>query len=112
MTATLIIECGLPIDYVMDTMRMYEAIQLLKYKHLRKKDDWEMSRWHNTLYINAHSKRRFKVEEVLQFPWEKEDKQIESKSAEEIEIERKAAIEESQRIASMIAPKNNEESGD
>lgn len=81
-------------------MKWYEAIQYLKYKYLKSKEDWQQTRWYGNLYINAHSKRKFTLEETIEFPWEKEEKPKLTK--EQVEAERKIAEAEAQRVTEML----------
>lgn len=64
---------GLPPEYVLDKMQLYEASAMLEYRHLKSKDNWEQTRWFGTLYANYHSKHRISADELISFPWEKEN---------------------------------------
>lgn len=91
---------GLDPEYVLDKMKWYEATQFLKYKYLKSKEGWQQTRWYGNLYINAHSKRKFTLEETIEFPWEKEERPKLTK--EQVEAERKLAEAEAQRVAEML----------
>lgn len=72
MVGILTIEMGLPPEYVLDKMQMYEVGALLDYKYLKNKDTWEQTRWIGCLYANHHRKSRLSLENLVQFPWEKD----------------------------------------
>lgn len=77
---------GLPPDYVLDRMAMYEVNGLLEYRHLKDKNDWDRMRWMGTLYANYHSKHRIYAEDLITFPWEKgENRMREALTQEEKE---------------------------
>lgn len=80
-------------------MKWYEAIEYLKYGYLSDKEGWEQTRWYGNLFINANSKRKFSLEETIEFPWEKEHVKI---TKEQIEAERKAAEAEAQHIMELL----------
>lgn len=63
---------GLPPEYVLDNMQMYEIGGFLDYRHLRHKEEWEQTRWFGTLYANYHSKSRVYPERLIKFPWDSE----------------------------------------
>lgn len=78
-------------EYVLDKMKWYEAIQYLKYRYLRSREDWEQTRWYGNLYINAHSKRKYDLQETISFPWEK---QAEKLTKEQVKAQKDAAMAE------------------
>lgn len=46
----------------------------MKYSHYRHKENWEQARLIAYLIAQTHSSKTLKIEEIIKFPWEKEDK--------------------------------------
>lgn len=45
----------------------------MKYSHYRNKESWEQARLISYLIAQTHSSKKLKVEEIIKFPWEKEE---------------------------------------
>lgn len=92
---------GCNCDYVLDSMQWYEVNALLKYKHYKIKDNWEQSRLISYLIAQVNTKKTLKLEDIISFEWEKEQRQNGSNiSKEEIEALSKQA-EEMERLISQ-----------
>lgn len=64
---------GIAPDYVLDKMEMYEVNALIKNQYRRHKDDWEQARLIAYLIAQCNSKKRMKLTDIVQFPWEKKN---------------------------------------
>lgn len=62
---------GINPEYVLDRMEMYEVNALIKNQYRRHKDDWEQARLIAYLIAQCNSKKRMKLTDIVQFPWEK-----------------------------------------
>lgn len=88
-------QCHYPPNYVLDEMQWYEISAALKYQYYAVKDGWEQARLIGFLIAQSNSTKKLKMEDILEFPWEKnsnesiEDKTIITK--EDIERLRKEA---------------------
>ena len=54
-------------------MEMYEVNALIKNQYRRHKDDWEQARLIAYLIAQCNSKKRMKLTDIVQFPWEKKN---------------------------------------
>ena len=85
-------QCHYPPDQVLDDMQGYEVSAALKYQYYAVKDGWEQARLISFLIAQSNSRKKLKMEDILEFPWEKEkEEHITSISKEEIERLRKEA---------------------
>lgn len=66
-------DLGIAPDYVLDRMEMYEVNALIKNQYRRHKDDWEQARLIAYLIAQCNSKKRMKLTDIVQFPWEKKN---------------------------------------
>lgn len=92
MYAILVMQLHYPPQYVLDDMQMYEAQIAMKYGYYAYKDTWESNRL--TAYITAqvNSKRKLKVSDIVNFPWEDKEEEADTKiSKQDIERLRKQA---------------------
>ena len=82
-----------PPEYVLDRMEWYEINSAMKYQYYSFKDGWEQARLIAYMVAQVNSKRTLKMDEILPFPWEKEDEEehITSITKEEIEQLKKEA---------------------
>lgn len=64
-------DLGINPEYVLDRMEMYEVNALIKNQYRRHKDDWEQARLISYLIAQCNSKKRMKLTDIVQFPWEK-----------------------------------------
>ena len=62
---------GINPEYVLDRMEMYEVNALIKNQYRRHKDDWEQARLIAYIIAQCNSKKRMKLTDIVQFPWEK-----------------------------------------
>ena len=67
------VDLGIAPDYVLDKMEMYEVNALIKNQYRRHKDDWEQARLIAYLIAQCNSKKRMKLTDIVQFPWEKKN---------------------------------------
>lgn len=51
---------------------MYEVRALMEYAYFAKKDSWEQSRMIGYITAQVQSKRKIKPQDLMEFPWEKE----------------------------------------
>ena len=85
-------ELGLPPTYILDEMHFYEAKSLIKNKHFKTKDIWEMTRFLAYITAQVQCTKKIEMKDILKFPWEEEEnKHIITK--EEIEALQKKAEE-------------------
>lgn len=91
----LIIQLGLPPEYVWDMMEMYEADLYASNMNLKCKEQWEMTRFLS--YITANSapfrKREVKLQDIIKFSWDDQNKEeVKPMTKEEYErLQAKAA---------------------
>lgn len=85
-------ELGLPPSYVLDEMHFYEAKSLIKNKHFKTKDIWEMTRFLAYITAQVQCTKKIEMKDILKFPWEEEEKKH-TITKEEIEALQKKAEE-------------------
>lgn len=79
-------QCHFPPKYVLDEIEWYEISAALKYQYYAVKDGWEQARLISFLIAQSNSRKRLKMEDILEFPWEKEiTKEDQNITKEEIE---------------------------
>jgi len=79
-------QCHFPPNYVLDEIEWYEISAALKYQYYAVKDGWEQARLISFLIAQSNSRKRLKMEDILEFPWEKEiTKEDQNITKEEIE---------------------------
>jgi hypothetical protein len=64
-------QCHYPPNYVLDEMQWYEISAALKYQYYAVKDGWEQARLISFLIAQSNSRKKLKMEDILEFPWEK-----------------------------------------
>lgn len=64
---------GLAPEYVLDEIQTYEILSLMKHSHYKNKENWEQARLIAYLIAQTHSSKKLKIEEIIKFPWEKEE---------------------------------------
>lgn len=85
-------QCHFPPKYVLDEIEWYEISAALKYQYYAVKDGWEQARLISFLIAQSNSRKRLKMEDILEFPWEKEStKEDQNITKEEIERLKKEA---------------------
>lgn len=52
---------------------MYEITPYIKNLHLRSKEGWEQARLGAYITAQVNSKKKLKVTDILEFPWEKKE---------------------------------------
>lgn len=75
----LTLKYGFNPSYVLDEMKWYEINGLMKYEYYKEKEDWEQARLIAYVIAQVNSKKKLKIEDVVPFYWEKEDKKATSK---------------------------------
>lgn len=94
--AILTLHLGFDAEYVMDKMQMYEVSALMRYSYHKHKEDWEQARLISYLIAQTNSTKKLKIDDIIKFTWEKEqknEKQNMDISQEEIEMLTKKAME-------------------
>lgn len=81
-------QCHFPPAYVLDEMEWYEISAALKYQYYSIKDGWEQARLISFLIAQTNSKRSLKFEDIMVFPWEKEENTQEKQKITKEDIER------------------------
>jgi hypothetical protein len=85
-------QCHYPPNYVLDEMQWYEISAALKYQYYAVKDGWEQARLISFLIAQSNSRKRLKMEDILEFPWEKTSNEHDTSiSKEDIDRLRKEA---------------------
>ena len=75
----------------MDEMEMFEIRSIIKHKHFKYKESWEMTRFIAWITAQVNSTKQIELQKVLKFPWEKETEDKNTITKEEIEaLEEKA----------------------
>lgn len=77
----------------MDEMHFYEAKSLIKNKHFRTRDIWEMTRFLAYITAQVQCTKKIEVKDILKFPWEQEEEKKHTITKEEIEALQKKAEE-------------------
>lgn len=73
-------------------MHFYEAKSLIKNKHFKTRDMWEMTRFLAYITAQVQCTKKIEMKDILKFPWEEEEKKHEI-TKEEIEALKKKAEE-------------------
>lgn len=68
-------KCGYDPAYVLDKMEMYELNAAMKYSYHGVKDEWEQARLIAYVVAQSQSSKRIKMEDIMKFPWEEDDKE-------------------------------------
>ena len=83
-------------DYVLDRMEWYEINAAMKYSFYSYKSGWEQARLVAYMVAQVNSKHTLKMDEIIKFPWEKDEDDTPAKtsiSKEEIEqLKREAEL--------------------
>lgn len=66
-------------------MTWQEIHTLMKYSYYASKEDWEQARLIAYMTAQVNSKRRLQFQDIIEFPWEKEEKGATSITKEDIE---------------------------
>lgn len=73
------LDYGVDPEYFMDRMQLYEIRSLVKFSYHRHKDDYEIGRLIAYVTAQVNSKKRLKMKDICEFPWEREDFGISAK---------------------------------
>lgn len=91
----LIIQLGLPPEYIWDKMEMYEADLYASNMNLKWREQWEMTRFLSYITCNSapFRKREVKMHDIIKFSWDDEHKEdVKPMTKEEYErLQAKAA---------------------
>ena len=68
----LVIRLGLDPAYVLDEMQLYELGPLFDKMHLKERDSWEQARLIAWMVAQTRSKKKIKMEDIAEFPWDNE----------------------------------------
>ena len=69
---SLLLKLRLNPEYV-DQMEFFECIAALKHQEYAIQDGWEQARLIAYLIAQCNSKKRMKLTDIVQFPWEKKN---------------------------------------
>lgn len=72
-----------PPQYVLDEMEVYEINAALKFSHLSYKDNWEQARLIAYMVAQVNSKKKLKFTDIVEFPWEAENEEINTEITKE-----------------------------
>lgn len=61
------------IEYFMDSLQEYEVQSIIENLEYYERGDWERTRFLSYTNIQSQSSKRLKPQDILQFPWEKEE---------------------------------------
>lgn len=92
---TLVIQCGISPDYVLDAMQMYEVQPLIQAMHLKHRDSWEQSRMIAYIIAQVNSRKKLSPTDIVRFVWD--DNKETGISNEDIERLRQKAKEYSRK---------------
>lgn len=71
---TLVVQYKLvDVEYFMDSMQEYEIYDLYQYLGFVDATKWEQTRWLMYVTAQVNSRKKLKVEDILQFPWEEKN---------------------------------------
>lgn len=79
------------IEYFMDKMRPYEVNDYMKSLKYIDRTVRELERFSNYIYVQSNTKKEIKLKDILELPWDKENKEEHHYSKEEEQILRKKA---------------------
>lgn len=65
-------QCGFSPKYVLDEIETYELNAALKYSYYAVKDGWEQARLVAYIVAQSNSTKRLKMQDIMEFYWEKE----------------------------------------
>ena len=57
-------------------MEMFEIRSIIKHKHFKYKESWEMTRFIAWITAQVNSTKHIELQKVLKFPWEKKTEEI------------------------------------
>lgn len=63
--------CTIP--YFFDEMEEYEVQSIIENLEYYERGDWERTRFQSYCNIQSQSSKRLKPQDLIKFPWEKED---------------------------------------
>ena len=75
----------------MDKMRPYEVNDYMKSLKYIDRTVRELERFSNYIYVQSNTKKEIKLKDILELPWDKENKEEHHYSKEEEQILRKKA---------------------
>lgn len=59
----------------------------MKYKHYSHKDEWEQARFISYVVAQVNSKKKLKLSDIIDLPWEKENEEL-NKAVSDEEVNR------------------------
>lgn len=69
-------------------MEMYEVRAILKYSYYANRDSWEQTRFLGYLTAQANTKKKLKIQDIMQFDWDNDSTPVEDKSISNADIQR------------------------
>lgn len=73
--ATLVLSYGIPPKYVLNEIEFCEIDALVKYGYLKSKEEWEIGRLITYMTAQVNSKKKLKLKDIIEFPWESQKKE-------------------------------------
>lgn len=71
----MVLKLGIEPGYVLDQMEFYEISSLLKHQYYKDKESWEQTRFLGFLNARCSGAKIGKMEDLIEFQWEKEEKE-------------------------------------
>lgn len=69
-------------------MKWYEIVAALKYQNYAIQDSWEQARLIAYIMAQVNSTKRLKMEDILEFPWDKKNEVVMSQPITKEDAER------------------------
>lgn len=95
--SALVLEAGLPPGYVLDEMETYEVSAIFERMHTRYRESWEQTRFLAYVIAQGNSRKKLKLKDLIEFPWEKAGEPAQKKGPRPI------TEKEHERLRSMAA---------
>ena len=97
------------IDYFMDEMQEYEINTIIQNIPYLDRNEKELDRYKLYVSVQANSKKKIKLEEIMSLPWDKEGKNTGTTISEEEQQQLRARAAE---LSNMISHVNRFEAAD
>ncbi len=86
--AILVLDAGIPPEYVLDKMAFYEVDAILEKLYYRHRESWDQTRFISYVMAQSHSTKRIKPADLVKFPWDKDQDEPANSSINQEDIER------------------------
>lgn len=77
------LQCGIDPGYVLDRMEFYEIEALIENLWMKDKESWEQTRTIGYITAQCQSTKKFEPKDIMTFPWDKNEKPIDTKEERE-----------------------------